>query len=149
MCKAGEVGDEVGATKAISAGVTPKGQDYIWTLVRGRDGQDADEPVTVYATDGACRCCQFPLPSGKTAAEPDGSLSLTCGLCGTRYSLEDGRVLDFLPAANPVQWAAKMANEKKGPQPAALLPTRVSRSGYVYVRLPDGTLLERLPGQSA
>ena len=58
-------------------------------------------------------------------------------------------MLDFLPAANPVQWAAKMANEKKGPQPAALLPTRVSRSGYVYVRLPDGTLLERLPGQSA
>ena len=34
------------------------------------------------------------------------------------------------------QWAAKLANEKKGPQRLGMLPTRVSGSGKVYLRLP-------------
>ena len=31
---------------------------------------------------------------------------------------------------------------KRGPERAVSLPTRVSRKGYVYVRLPDNTIME-------
>ena len=151
-----EVGTEPGATKAVSAGVTPKGQDFLWTLVRGVDAPGEEEgaalePV-VYAVDGACRCCQFPMPSAQLAAEAGGAFSLTCGLCGTKYSLTDGAVLEFCPKNNPAQVVAALVNEKKGPQAMATLKTRVSKSGKVYLRLPDGTLLNRIgeaPGATA
>ena len=38
------------------------------------------------------------------------------------------------------EWAAKMTNRDKEPQKLVRLPTRVSGSGKVYLRLPDGTL---------
>jgi len=138
---------EVGSTKAVTAGITPKGQDFIWCLVRGDESEestraDDDGAATVFAIDGACRCCQFPMTAGKlNPKQPDGDQSISCGLCGTKYSLNDGNVVDFLPKENPAQWAAALVNEKKGPQRAVALPARVSKTGNVYVRLPDGTLL--------
>ena len=72
-------------------------------------------------------------------------MRVTCsrhGLVGTRYSLESGEPLDFLPGDNPVRWLAKVANEKNGPQRLAVLPTRVSQSGAVYVRLPENTIID-------
>lgn len=139
-----ELGEDLGSTKAVAAGVTPKGEDYIWCLVRGRKVADGGRPQ-VFAVDGLCRSCQFPLLN--SAVSSDAS-SLTCSLCGTKYSLEDGAVLDFLPKSNPLQWMTALANEKKGPEKMAVLPTRVSESGKVYLRLPDGTLTSRLPSSS-
>merc|ERR1719231_1865607 len=54
----------VGSTKAAAAGQSPQGQEFIWCLVRGpddsSDGQSPAEPQ-VFAVDGACRCCTFPM----------------------------------------------------------------------------------------
>lgn len=144
-----DLGAETGSTKAVEAGITPQGQRYIWALVRGSpkpaepDGEWAED--TVFAVDGSCRSCQFPMTNGKTEKEPDGTYSLTCGLCGSKYSMANGAVLKFLPGENPIQWASKLANEKKGEVPMATLPTRISKSGRIYVRLPDGTLRDPLP----
>lgn len=136
-----ELGASVGSTKAVEAGKSPMGQSFIWCLARGKERAEdaAPEDSVLYAYDGSCRTCQFPLTNGKVEGE-DGKQTLTCGLCGTKWNLEDGECVDFLPASNPVQYAAKLANEKKGPQRLAILPTRVSKSGRVYLRLPDGTL---------
>merc|ERR1719149_138872 len=142
VCRIDELGAETGSTKAVEAGITPQGQKFIWNIVRGAPGPAEG---AVFACDGACRTCQFPLTNSATEKRADGIYALTCGLCGTVYSLKDGAVLDFLPANNPVQWASKLANEKKGEQQMATLPTRVSKSGRVYVRLPDGTLRDALP----
>jgi len=139
-----EVGTELGATKAVSAGKTPRGQDFIWCLIRGVPTTNAEGQTqqTCFAVDGACRSCQFPMTASKLGVEADGSYSTTCGLCGTKYSLENGSVMEFMPKSNPAQWAAALANEKKGPQKMVTLPARVSKGGKVYVRLPDGTLLQ-------
>jgi len=144
---------EIGATKAVEAGRSPgrmgatgfeDGPMYIWALVRGdprkaREGEE-DEPADagVYAIDGSCRACQFPMTAGKWF--PGNNFG--CVTCGTKYNLETGEVVDFMPKENPVQWAAAMANGDKPPQTTASLPTRVSRSGNVYVRLPDNTIME-------
>ncbi|KAL1522566.1 hypothetical protein AB1Y20_017551 [Prymnesium parvum] len=134
-----ELGEEMGSSKAVQAGVTPTGQEFIWCLLRGKQVKDEEEPQ-LFAVDGACRCCQFPLLN----AQMDNDASkLTCGLCGTSWSLANGECIDFLPATNP--WAAKKANEAKGPQRLGILPTRVTKAGKVYLRLPDGTLLNKLP----
>ena len=130
--------------------MTPQGQEFIWCLVRGSpqaelaEGEDYAEDA-VFCVDGSCRVCSFPLLQSTTTRTASGSYELSCGLCGTSYDLATGEVTDFLPARNPVQFASKLANEKKGPQRAASLPTRVSRSGNVYIRLPDGTLKSKLP----
>ena len=73
MAKAGELGEAPGSMLAVEAGQTPQGTNYIWTLVRpeagaGQEG-DAD---TVYATDGACRSCSFPLSKSKFTSDADG-----------------------------------------------------------------------------
>jgi len=145
-----DLSNDFGATKAVSAGISPQGQDFIWVLVRGdQPSEDADPEDglnKVYATDGSCRCCLFPMTNGVAERTSDG-VSITCGLCGTKYSLEDGEVLDFCPKKNPVQWAAAMQNENKGPVPAGILPTRVSKAGRVYLRLPDGTLTKKLDAE--
>lgn len=138
-----ELGEEPGSTKAVQAGVTPQGQEFIWALIRGKKPA-ADEDPEVFAVDGSCRTCQFPMLNAQLDAEAN---TVTCGLCGSSWSLEDGESVEFLPANNPVQFAAKLANEKKGPQRLGILPTRVSGSGRVYLRLPDGTLLNKLPSQ--
>merc|ERR1719460_912918 len=137
-----ELGPEIGATKA-AAGVAPQGQEYIWTLIRGnpfvKDAPEGSPEATVYATDGSCRSCLFPLTQSSVEREGDG-FAMTCGLCGTKYSLDTGEVLDFLPGNGPAQFAAKLANRDKKPEPCTVLKTRVSQSGRAYVRLPDGTL---------
>jgi nitrite reductase/ring-hydroxylating ferredoxin subunit len=152
VCKDAELGAETGSTKAVEAGQDYKGTKYIWTLVRGdpppkEEGAERSEK-TAFAVDGNCRCCLFPMINGRTEREADGNYAITCGACGNKYSLENGEVLEFLPANNPIQWANKLANEKKGPQKAGVLPTRVSKSGRVYVRLPDGTLTKNLNDQN-
>jgi len=137
-----DLGKEMGATIAVAAGQSYRGQEYLWTLVRG-DALAEDMPVeesVVYATDGSCRTCLFPMTKGTLEALPEGGHALKCALCGTKYSMTDGEVLDFLPKENPAQWAAAMVNEKKGPVKCGMLPTRVSQSGRIYLRLPDGTL---------
>merc|ERR1719238_2004735 len=65
---------------------------------------------------------------------------MTCSSCGSKWSLDDGAVMSWLPGDGPVQWMAKKLNEKKEPIAAGLLKTRVAQSGRVYLRLPDGTL---------
>ena len=42
---------------------------------------------------------------------------IRCGLCGTMYGLEDGKVMEFCPKRNPVEWAQAKINEKNGPVP--------------------------------
>mmetsp|Transcript_119215 Transcript_119215/g.210826 ORF Transcript_119215/g.210826 Transcript_119215/m.210826 type:complete len:281 (+) Transcript_119215:64-906(+) len=143
----GELGNETGATKAVEAGVSPQGQDYLWTVCRGdpagTEYEDLSEQKSVFCLDGNCRVCVFPLFNGEVGREEDGTYSISCGLCGTKYSLETGEVIDFLPAKNPVQWIQKNLNGKKDPKEmkAGMLPTRISKSGRVRVRLPDGTLV--------
>ncbi len=134
----GELGSEMGATKAVEAGMAPQGQNYIWSLIRGDDGDG--EGSTVYATDGSCRACTFPLFSSSVDKDADGNMRLTCGSCGTVYSLEDGQVIEWLPGKNPIQWAAQQLNKAKEAAPINLLMTRVSKAGRIYLRLPDGTL---------
>ena len=139
----GELGEEVGSTMAVEAGQNPMGTNYIWTLVRGEEGAGAqtdDDFSNVYCTDGSCRACTFPLLKSKVEKEAGGEYSMTCGNCGSKFSLEDGSVISWLPGEGPVQWMAKQLNSKKEPQAAGVLRTRVAQSGRVYLRLPDGTL---------
>lgn len=152
--KVAELVPAIGATKAVEAGRAPggmgpagfkEGSTYIWCLVRGElTGADAEGDVTdkVFAVDGACRTCQFPLTQAQYAAGGGGNpQTITCGCCGTKYSLESGETVDFLPGDNPIRFAAKLANEKKGPQRLASLPTRVSTNGNIFLRLPDNTIM--------
>merc|ERR1719460_2901544 len=37
----GDLGEEIGSTLAVEAGVSPMGQNYIWTLIRGEQGAGA------------------------------------------------------------------------------------------------------------
>ena len=137
-----ELGAESGSMKAVAAGVAPQGQEYIWTIVRGDpqvEGEDAPESK-VYATDGSCRTCLFPMTQGNVEADGMGSYNMPCGLCGTKWNLDTGECLDFLPGNGPVQFAAKLANKDKQPTQCTVLPTRISQAGRVYLRLPDGTL---------
>lgn len=119
------------------------GQNYIWTLIRAEEGAGAldGDFSNVYATDGSCRACTFPNSNCVVAKDaPDGGYSMTCSSCGSKFALEDGAVMDWLPGNGPVQWMAKKLNENKEQMNAGVLKTRVSQSGRVYVRLPDGTL---------
>jgi len=139
VAEKGLLGNETGSTLAVEAGQTPQGQNYIWTLVRGVPLTEDGPETTVYATDGSARCCLFPMTKATAEADGDG-FTLTCGLCGTKYSLDEGEVLDWMPKSNPVQWAAAAANSNKEPIPCTVLKTRVSQAGRTYLRLPDGTL---------
>lgn len=131
-----DLGTEVGSAKAVEAGQTPQGTNYIWTLFRGKsEGNES----TVYATDGSCRSCTAPLFSATMGYEDDEPV-MTCGACGSKFSLEDGRVLSWLPGEGPVQWMAAQLNKDKEQVAAGMLQTRVSQAGRIYVRLPDGTL---------
>lgn len=134
----GELGAAMGSTMAVEAGQSPQGVNYIWTLVRCEEGEG--EASRVCATDGSCRTCQYPMIKGIVAKDEQG-FSITCPTCGSQFSLEQGgEVLKWLPAEGPVQFMAKQLNKDKEPVPANVLPTRVSKSGRVYLRLPDGTL---------
>lgn len=152
--KLAELVPAIGATKAVEAGRAPgamgptgfsEGSTYIWCLVHGElSGAEAagDAKDKVFAVDGACRTCQFPLTQAQYAAGGGGNeQTITCGLCGTKYSLESGKTVDFLPGDNPIRFAAKLANEKNGPQRLGSLPTRVSKSGNIFIRLPDNTIM--------
>merc|ERR1719460_231197 len=119
VANAGELPEEFGATKAVAAGRTPKGQEYIWVLVRGDEDEDGNKKV--YATDGSCRCCLFPMTDAKAERTSEGP-GIRCGLCGTMYGLEDGKVMEFCPKRNPVEWA---------------------QAKKIYLRLPDGTLTDK------
>ena len=142
----------VGATKAVGAGKSPgrmgptgwqEGPEYIWCVVRGEPtAQEGTSEVTetVYAVDGSCRCCQFPMTAGQYS-HADGRDALVCPCCGTRYALDTGEVLEFMPKSNPIQWATALRVGDKEPQAMASLPTRISKSGRVYLRLPDNTML--------
>lgn len=144
--------EAVGATKAVGAGKQPgrmgptgwtEGAEYIWCLVRGEPSVDAESKQvteTVYAVDGSCRCCQFPMTAAQYS-QTGGREELTCGCCGTKYALDNGEVLEFLPKSNPIQWATALRVGDKEPQRMASLPTRVSKSGRVYLRLPDNTMM--------
>lgn len=142
VAEKGGLGEEIGSTLAVEAGQSPVGQNYIWTLIRGEDGAGAmaDDFSNVYATDGSCRACSFPMVKSSIQKEPTGEYSVTCGNCGSRFSLEDGNAFEWLPGNGPLQWMAKKLNENKEEMAAGVLKTRVAKSGRVYVRLPDGTL---------
>merc|ERR1719247_1272443 len=138
-----ELGEEVGSTMAVEAGQSPMGQNYIWTLIRGPDGagQFTDDVYSnVYATDGSCVACTFPMIKATIEEEAPGQYSVNCPACGSSWALDDGSVLKWLPGANPAQFLAKKLNENKQETRTNILKTRVSKSGRVYVRLPDGTL---------
>jgi hypothetical protein len=129
-----ELGAETGSTKAVAAGVAPQGQEYVWTLIRGlpmKEGQDPQES-SCYVTDGSCRTCLFPMPQANVEAVVDEngepSHTISCGVCGTKWDLNSGKVLDFLPGNGPVQFAAKLANSKKEETPCTVLKTRISKA---------------------
>lgn len=138
----GDLGDEVGSTLAVEAGMSPMGQNYIWSLIRGEDGAGAvsDDFSNVYATDGSCVACTFPMTKVTTAKEADDTFSVCCNNCGSKWSLFDGSVMEWLPGNGPMEWMAAKLNDQKEPAPINLLKTRVAESGRIYVRLPDGTL---------
>jgi len=153
--KVAELVPEIGNCKAVEAGRAPggagptgfqAGNTYIWCLVRGQktagtEGEGAGDKV--FAVDGACKTCQFPLTKGEYDAGGGGNPeTLRCSCCGTKYNLLSGETLEFLPGDNPMRWVAKTANEKNGPQRLASLPTRVSQSGNIFLRLPDNTIME-------
>lgn len=144
VANAGELGEEIGSTMAVEAGQSPQGQNFIWALVRGPQGAGAamgdDDVSNVYATDGSCRACSFPMVKGVVEPTDDGLYKIRCPSCGSKYNLETGEVLDWLPGDNPIAWMAKQVNSAKEETPHTALRTRVSQSGRVYVRLPDGTL---------
>lgn len=131
----GDLGEGFGATKAVEAGQSPQGINYIWTLVR-----TGDSPEDVVATDGSCRACTSPVPAFAFEKDSDGITKAICGPCGSEFNMDDGSVIKWLPGANPVQWAAKQLNKDKEELAASIMRTRVSQSGRIYVRLPDGTL---------
>jgi hypothetical protein len=56
------------------------------------------------------------------------SHTISCGVCGTKWDLNSGKVLDFLPGNGPVQFAAKLANSKKEETPCTVLKTRISKA---------------------
>jgi len=143
VAEKGDLSDDVGATLVVEAGQSPMGQNYIWTLIRSETGAGAlrgdEESSNVYATDGSCRACTFPM-SKSTISKVEGGDVLTCASCGSKFAMEDGAVIEWLPGEGPVQWLAKQVNSNKEEMAAGVLPTRVSKGGRVYVRLPDGTL---------
>ena len=95
------------------------------------EGKDPQES-SCYVTDGSCRTCLFPLTQCKVEAivDADGNPShtMTCGLCATKWDLNSGKVLDFLPGNGPAQFAAKLANSKKEETPCTVLKTRISKA---------------------
>merc|ERR1719281_45091 len=99
-----DLGQETGSTKAVEAGQNTQGQPYYWTLMRGdptprEEGAEGVED-SVFAMDASCRCCLFPMLSGKME-KIDSNYAVPCGACGTKYSLEKGErageVLEYLP----------------------------------------------------
>lgn len=141
----------VGDTKAVGAGRAPgkmglsgweDGAEYIWCLVRGEDSvaEGETEPTeTVFAIDGSCRTCKFPLTAGELSTMA-GRQVFSCKCCGTTFALDNGEVLEFLPKKNPLQWATSLRVGGTEPMPTASLPTRISKAGRVYLRLPDNTI---------
>jgi hypothetical protein len=118
----------------VSTTQAPQGQEYVWTLIRGlpmKEGQDPQES-SCYVTDGSCRTCLFPMPQANVEAVVDEngepSHTISCGVCGTKWDLNSGKVLDFLPGNGPVQFAAKLANSKKEETPCTVLKTRISKA---------------------
>ena len=140
VAEKGELGAEVGSTLAVEAGQSPQGQNYVWALVRGEPGPDDDDEETkVYATDGACISCQFPMNKAVITKE-DGKQLLDCKTCGSQWDLMDGSVHKWLPGEGLGQIAMKAINKDKEQRPINLLTTRTSQADRVYLRLPDGTL---------
>merc|ERR1719231_897173 len=87
VAEKGELGEEIGSTKAVEAGQSPMGQNYVWALVRGEDDVGKDGEVTnVYATDGACVACQFPMSKAEITKE-GGRQLLDCKTCGSQWNL--------------------------------------------------------------
>ena len=94
--------------------------------------EDGQVARTVYAMDGSCRQCKFPMLEGKYSRE-DGVPSVSCPVCGN-VNDEAGEVTTFLPANRCV--GGELANEKDGPQRLAVLPTRVSKAGRLSCACP-------------
>jgi len=139
VAEKGELGDQYGSTTAVEAGMSPQGQNYVWALVRGEAAPDDGEETKVYATDGACISCQFPMTKAVITKE-DGLELLDCKTCGSQWNLKDGSVHKWLPGEGLAQMGMKALNKDKEERPINLLSTRTSQAGRIYVRLPDGTL---------
>merc|ERR1712127_1112641 len=114
-----DLGAETGSTKAVAAGVAPQGQEYVWSLIRGlpmEEGKDPQES-TCYVTDGSCRTCLFPMTQCKVEAvvDADGkpSHTMTCGLCATKWDLNTGECLDFLPGNGPAQFRRSWSTPRR------------------------------------
>lgn len=138
----GELGEEFASTMAVEAGQSPQGGNYIWTLIRGEAGagQFTDDVFSnVYATDGSCRACTFPMTKATIEKEAEG-VTMLCPACGTKWNLDDGSVMKWLPGEGPAQFITQQLNKGKEQMDAGLLKTRTAQSGRIYVRLPDGTL---------
>ena len=142
VAEKGELGEEVGSTLAVEAGQTPQGQNYVWALVRGEEtpaSGDDEDATDVYATDGSCISCSFPMTKAVITKE-DGKESLDCKTCGSQWNLKDGSVHKWLPGVGLGQMATKALNKDKQESSINLLKTRTSQAGRIYLRLPDGTL---------
>ena len=89
-------------------------------------------------------------PSALKLPERLGSTVLLIELlCSSMVPAHACARLPSLAAPVRPQWAAKLANEKKGRQRLGILPTRVSGSGKVYLRLPVSFDSQWLPIHSS
>ena len=132
-----ELGPEMGAALAVEAGQSPMGQSYIWALRRGTPVEEGANPEdsVIYATDGTCRTCLFPLTKGEVTplkdeegyegeGKEDGH-ALTCGLCGTKYNLVTGEVRRSRDSTSMTPDALMEGGTGTGPGVAAVLSTSV------------------------
>jgi nitrite reductase/ring-hydroxylating ferredoxin subunit len=163
-CDDEDLGQEEGAMKTVEAGKSPTGDDYLWVLTRGKPVPKEQEPDdgewrvgdnffgadralarfgagnNIFAMVGNCPVCTWPMSNGKIEYLEDGmTAAIACGLCGTKYSLETGEVVEWLPGDGPVQWTQKQIHKDKKQDILGTAPTRLHK-GKVYVRLPEGTL---------
>ncbi|KAG0565082.1 hypothetical protein M758_8G158300 [Ceratodon purpureus] len=94
----------------------------------------------LYAIQANCTSCKFPIIEGKTATAEGaedgtpGDAQIECPLCHTKFSLEDGKVVEFCPKDGPIAWAIGTLKSKETPVDAKVYSARISKSGRVYVR---------------
>lgn len=99
----------------------------------------------LYAIQASCTSCKFPIIEGKVAT-PEGAeggtpgdSQIECPLCHTKFSLADGKVVEYCPKDGPLAWAIGSLKSKEAPLDAKVYSARISKSGRVYVRFAAGS----------
>nr|PNR33890.1 hypothetical protein PHYPA_023706 [Physcomitrium patens] len=100
----------------------------------------------LYAIQANCTSCKFPVIEGTVSVAEaasdgpsQGETQIECPLCHTKFSLEDGRVVEYCPKDGPLAWAIGTLKQKEAPVPAKVYSARISKSGRVYVKFAAGS----------